>query len=175
MLLLILAISVIAIIFYPIVIEINFSAGAKAKPCFTLYWRPLGSRIPLRIPIIRKNELDLSDIPFPKKNQKKRFSFKLRELIKAIKVKKLCLDMGIGLEDAAQTALLTGGVKIILSSFFPALSTVTEIFSERPVFRVRPDFNRPGFSLDSQCILESTWGDIIIKGLKSIERNKKEE
>lgn len=178
MILLAIILILIIIIYYPIIIEVKFSTQSGKKTVFAAYWRPLGNKLKLRIPLIRKKNLNFNTIPWQKfkkaKQKKSKFYLKISQLIMAIKIQKLSLDVVVGTEDAAQTALLSGGINIVLGILFPVLSSKFPVFEEFPTWHVYPSFKQSQINLKSLCILESTCGDIIFNGLKSITRKKEE-
>jgi hypothetical protein len=168
----------VILLFYPLTAEITFSLGLQEENSFRIFWRPLGSRFGPKIPIYHKSGLKLGGIlkRSEKKEPKTKDFLQHHQWLKAIKVKKLHLDFTLGLEDAAQTALAAGSLNMLLGMVFPILDGLYGMFKSRPFWQVRPVFGRYEFSCRGQCILISSWGDIILRGsilwAKNIRRNR---
>ena len=82
----------------------------------------------------------------------KYFKVNYKNILKILKIKYVCVNSGIGAEDAALTAVLTGilydlygGVLGVLSSFIPINNLVIQ---------VKPVYNKFYFDVKIQCILK---------------------
>lgn len=73
--------------------------------------------------------------------------------------------VGIGCEDAAYTAVLTGSFWSMLGFFLARLYRQVTMDTKQPHILVIPDFNKPGFSYDFHCIFKLRFGHIMVVGL----------
>lgn len=86
-------------------------------------------------------------------------------ILKKIYMKKFILDMNIGFEDAALTAIITGALTGFLNSLLAALSYKINMY-EMPSINIKPTFNESAFHFNILSIFSINLGNIIIGGIK---------
>ncbi|MHB8124134.1 MAG: DUF2953 domain-containing protein [Desulfitobacteriaceae bacterium] len=72
----------------------------------------------------------------------------------------------IGLRDPVQTALVVGSLWAILGSSLARFYRQVTMDTDHPQLQIIPQFQKPGFSCEINCIFNLRMGHIIIAGLK---------
>lgn len=93
------------------------------------------------------------------------------DIVRKIKFEKLLLKIIIGSNDAAHTALATGGLYTVLHLF--VLHLVNKYSLKDYEIKVFPHYHGELFELNMDCIINIKLGDIIIAGFKIIIRKLK--
>lgn len=99
---------------------------------------------------------------------RKELAKKIKEFYKKIKVQELKAEIQIGLEDAAQTGLVAGGIWIFLTNMKSKCCRLFEVRSEDIFLNVIPRYNTVLFSGRLNCILNLKISHIIFTALKII-------
>lgn len=73
----------------------------------------------------------------------------------------------VGMEDAAATGIITGGLWVLKGWVFANLQRTVKVEFSRPEFQVVPSFNEPKLNLDFNCIFAIRAGHIMFMGLRT--------
>ncbi|MBZ4655659.1 MAG: hypothetical protein JG759_207 [Thermoanaerobacter sp.] len=92
----------------------------------------------------------------------------LRDVLKDTVVYKFYLNVKIGLEDAAWTAILSGSLwGVIYTALMPIYNNAT--FTTAPELYITPCYGQNKLEGNLICIFKITCGNIIINGIKFLE------
>lgn len=161
----------ILIFIYPLTAQIIFNSKGQRK--VTVYLLPLGFlSCPwrLRLPIEKFSKKQ------PKKSLKERLSKKnrriaqqslpiIKNLIGKIYWHKTELQLLLGFEDAARTAMLAASVNIAAQSSLAVLYSHSKGYKKYPLIDIRPLFGQKSLSASADCIFSIRIGDIIINAI----------
>ena len=157
------------ILFLPIKIgaEYSFADNSRLRLFFYLFFF-------IKIPVFNK-QLSIAsskkhkDKPNMKKNRKNKAPL---FLLKAINIKSFFLKIDLGTGDAAQTAILSGSLKIAVEVFLITLSSRFASFAPPPYCLVNPSFSQKVFTLSLSCITSFCLGNIIFVCIKEFLKRK---
>ena len=163
---------IIFIFIYPLTAEITFSSEGQRKVAF--YILPLGFlSCPwrLHLPLERFSKKEL------KKGWDELFSEKLRSIVRQLLpiIKKLIrktywhkteLQLILGSEDAAHTAMLAASINIAAKSSLAILYSHSKGYKKCPQIDIHPLFGEKSLSASADCIFSIRIGDIIINGIR---------
>lgn len=125
--------------------------------------------------ILRKTNSDLEhhakieDIFHYMVNSYKRYikyADQFRKLVSKTTIQNLNLDMTIGLDDAAQTALLSGSILTLFNSFRGYVKSKFNLKDSK--IRLLPYFEGAEFDMVLDCIINVKLGHIIITGIRML-------
>lgn len=162
----------ILIFIYPLTVQITFNSEGQRK--VAVYLLPLGFLFcswRLRLPVERFGKKQ------PKKSLKERLSKKnrriarqilpiIKNLIGKIYWHKTELQLLLGFEDAAHTAMLAASVNIAAKSSLAVLYSHSKGYKKYPLIDVRPLFGQKSVAASADCIFSMRMGDIIINGIR---------
>ncbi|MFF2482113.1 DUF2953 domain-containing protein [Paenibacillus sp. NPDC058071] len=96
----------------------------------------------------------------------------VKQTAKRIQLKELSLQIKIGTGDAMWTAMATGLVWSLLTTFFGLVSQYVHVKRE-PAFTIAPDYKQVSFAAECLCIVQIRLVYAIFAGLHLLARAKK--